>query len=282
LKPPKLDPSLPYALVGTTRIRYEAAGPADGPPVLFLCGITVPLETFNANFRFLADAGLRVYRFDYPGRGWSDRPRVPVSHLDDFAASAVGLLDALGETRPVALVGLSMGGAVAAVLADRWPRRFGPVAFIDPLFFPLKLHGLRRLLVLPLVGDLVLGLAGRALLLKSQRSDFHDPEAGLRFRPWYLAPFAKPGLPQATLATWRTLENCDISAPFARLSASGRRFLVIWGTEDTTIPFALHEELRVLLGPSEFLPVPGAGHVPHWEKPEVVNQALLQFLTPKS
>jgi len=277
LKRSEPDPSLPYALVGTTCVRYEAAGPADGPPVLFLCGITVPLETFDANFRFLAEAGLRVYRFDYPGRGWSDRPRVPVSHLDDFAASAVGLLDVLGETRPVALVGLSMGGAVAAVLADQWPQRFGPVAFIDPLFFPLKLHGLRRLLVLPVVGDLVLGLAGRPLLLKSQQSDFHDSEACRRFRPWYLAPFAKPGLPQAILATWRSLESWDISAPFARLSASGRRFLVIWGIEDTTIPFALHEELRVLLGPSEFLPVPGAGHVPHWEKPEVVNPRLLNF-----
>ena len=101
-------------------------------PVLFLCGLTVPLETFDGNFQALADAGLRVYRFDYPGRGLSDRPEQVPYDLDFFVESSLALLEALSENRPAGLVGLSMGGAVAATLASRYPNRFGAVALIDP------------------------------------------------------------------------------------------------------------------------------------------------------
>ena len=55
---------------------YELAGPADGQPVVFLNGYSVPHYLWDHTFQPLADAGFRVLRFDHFGRGWSDRPNV--------------------------------------------------------------------------------------------------------------------------------------------------------------------------------------------------------------
>lgn len=264
------------ALSDGTQVRYEAAGPAEGAPVLFLCGITVPLETFDRNFGFLADQGLRVYRFDYPGRGQSDRPRGAYD-LDFFAHAALTFLDAVGERRPVSLVALSMGGAVAARLAAGWPERVAKIAFVDPLFFALRRPWHQKLLWLPVVGEVVFALGGRRILVGGQATDFEDPAAHDEFIPHYRRSFDKPGFPSAVLATLRSAGRWTVTPNFVGL-AERRPVLLIWGKADKTIPYALGEELRALVGPCRFHPVEGAGHVPHWEKPDAVNPVLGEFL----
>jgi pimeloyl-ACP methyl ester carboxylesterase len=42
-------------------------------------------------------------------------------------------------------------------------------------------------------------------------------------------------------------------------------------------PFSLNEVVRPLIPPAEFHPIPDAGHVPHLERPEVVNPLLIDF-----
>lgn len=263
-------------LADGTRVRYEARGPVDASPVLFLCGITVPLETFDRNFGALADQGLRVYRFDYPGRGLSDRPRAAYD-LEFFARAAVAFLDALGEHRPVSLVGLSMGGAVAARMAAGWPGRVARLALVDPLFFTLRSPWHHKLLWLPLVGEVTFGLAGRVLLATGQASDFADQSAYRDFLPHYRRSFQRRGFSRAVLTTLRSTPRWTVTPAFVGLGQS-HRVLLIWGTQDRTIPYDLAAELRTLMGPCEFLAVEGAGHVPQWERPESVNPALARFL----
>jgi len=259
-----------------TRVRYEVAGPVDGNPVLFLCGITVPLETFDRNFGYLVDEGLRVYRFDYPGRGHSDRPRAPYD-LDFFARAAVSFLDAVGERRPVSLVGLSMGGAVAGRLAAGWPTRVDRVALVDPLFFTIRRLWHQKLLWLPLVGELAFGLAGKSILTAGQGSDFEDKTAHLDFMPHYCRSFDRPGFPQAVLVTLRSAGRWTVTPHFVGLGER-HRVLVIWGTKDRTIPYVLGQELKALVGRCTFVTIEGAGHVPQWERPDEVNPALGRFL----
>ena len=54
--------------------------------------------------------------------------------------------------------------------------------------------------------------------------------------------------------------------------------LLVWGEQDQTVPFALSGPVREALGAHRFLPVADAGHLPHLERPEVVEPALLAFL----
>jgi pimeloyl-ACP methyl ester carboxylesterase len=54
--------------------------------------------------------------------------------------------------------------------------------------------------------------------------------------------------------------------------------LLVWGREDHTVPFAYSADLRAAMPQVEFHAVEGCGHIPHYEKPEVFNPILLNFL----
>lgn len=123
------------------RLAYESFGPADGPLVLLIAGLGVQLYFWPESLcRALAGAGLRVVRFDNRDVGCSCRfddarrfrdlfaavqrgEAVELAYtLDDLAADAAGLLEALGADS-AHVVGASMGGAVAQLLAIHYPRR---------------------------------------------------------------------------------------------------------------------------------------------------------------
>ena len=53
---------------------YETAGPDTGRVVVLAAGFSVPAYIWDSLYQRLADSGFRVLRYDYYGRGWSDRP----------------------------------------------------------------------------------------------------------------------------------------------------------------------------------------------------------------
>lgn len=124
-------------------IEYESFGDPGAPPILLIMGLGMQLLGWPDPFcERLAAAGFRVIRFDNRDIGLSQKveeagvPRMgrvvirallglPVRApylLDDMARDAAGLLEALGI--PAAhVVGASMGGMIAQVLAARHPER---------------------------------------------------------------------------------------------------------------------------------------------------------------
>ncbi|MCX5728629.1 MAG: alpha/beta hydrolase, partial [Nitrospirae bacterium] len=56
--------------------------------------------------------------------------------------------------------------------------------------------------------------------------------------------------------------------------------LVIWGEEDRVFPIAAGEELHQTIKGSRFIRIPKAGHIPQWERPDLVNQELIAFIQP--
>jgi hypothetical protein len=59
---------------------YETAGPDTGRVVVLAAGFSVPAYIRDSLYQRLADSGFRVVRYDYYGRGWSDRPRGGAVH----------------------------------------------------------------------------------------------------------------------------------------------------------------------------------------------------------
>ena len=101
----------------------DEQGPSDGDPVLLLAGADSPgFRWTGAVVDPLVAAGHRVIRYDHRDCGRSSRiaPSDPYL-LIDLAGDVVALLAALGIER-VHLVGRSMGGTVAQVLALDHPR----------------------------------------------------------------------------------------------------------------------------------------------------------------
>jgi pimeloyl-ACP methyl ester carboxylesterase len=119
-------------------IEYETFGDPQGAPLLLVAGLGVQMLSWDDEFcELLAGRGFCVIRFDNRDCGLSTSmdaagpPDVaaalsgnarPAYRLDDMAADAAGLLDALGI--PAAhVVGASMGGFIAQLVALNHPEK---------------------------------------------------------------------------------------------------------------------------------------------------------------
>jgi 3-oxoadipate enol-lactonase len=96
---------------------YQIDG--EGEPLLLLNGIAMSVASWEAIARPLAEH-YRVVRFDFRGQLLS--PGEPPTDVLEHAVDVVGLLDELAIER-AHLVATSFGGAVALLVAARWPER---------------------------------------------------------------------------------------------------------------------------------------------------------------
>ena len=118
--PDQLRRSLPGSFItlsaGVTY--YELAGQLDWSLVVLIHGLSVPSYIWEPTFKALARAGFCVLRFDLFGRGYSDRPKAAYT-LTFFVNQLCELLETLNLRQSLSVVGLSMGGPVAADFALR-------------------------------------------------------------------------------------------------------------------------------------------------------------------
>ena len=101
-----------------------AAGPADGPPVLFVHGWNAQAEFFAPLILACIRQGLRCYAFDMPAHGQTrDANPKPTSTLVEWVETLIALTRALGVAEWNSIVAHSFGAlAVAFASGPRpWP-----------------------------------------------------------------------------------------------------------------------------------------------------------------
>jgi pimeloyl-ACP methyl ester carboxylesterase len=124
-------------------IEYEAFGRPSDPALLLIMGFSAQLTMWPVKFcEGLAAKGFYVIRFDNRDIGksthlshlgtpniaetmaalMSGKPANAPYQLDDMAADAVGLLGALGIDK-AHIVGASMGGMIAQIVAAKYPQK---------------------------------------------------------------------------------------------------------------------------------------------------------------
>lgn len=119
------------------RLGYvELDGHADAPPLVYLHGLgsCSPIY-FAASAADPVLAGRRVLMIDLLGFGMSDRPRSFTYTLADQADAVARGLDRLGVSG-ADMIGHSMGGGVATLLADRRPDLVGRLVLAEPSLHP--------------------------------------------------------------------------------------------------------------------------------------------------
>lgn len=250
------------------RVAYDVAG--DGPLVVCAPG----MGDLRSVYRFLApglvDAGYRVATMDLRGHGDSD---ATFSAYDDVAAATdlIALVEELGG--PAVLVGNSMSAGAAVWAAAEAPDLVAGLVLLGPF-------------VREIPTGLVQRLTGRLSLM----------------RPWgpaaWNAYYAKlyPGRPPADLnehrarireslrrpGHWRafvTTTHTSHAPAEARLGEVRAPALVVMGECDSDFPDPA-AEARLIAGRlnAQVVLVPGAGHYPQAEYPEVVVPAVVEFL----
>lgn len=254
--------------------RYEIAGPANGQVVVLAAGASVPYYIWYPTFKMLVDSGFRVLRYDYYGRGYSDRPDIAYNE-DLYVRQLAELLDSLQITGPINLAGLSFGGSVITSFTDRFPDRVKRLIYVDPAI--RRPHSVRVAMQIPVVRNVVALLNERSAA-EAQLSDFLHPT---RFPAWpvrYRPQLRYRGFRHAMLADYLDYAGLDQQPELDRLGKSDRPVLIIWGKQDSTVPITRSEQLRSAFPHSQFVVVDSAGHLPHWEQPRIVIPALLAFL----
>ncbi|MEV0980651.1 alpha/beta hydrolase [Streptomyces sp. NPDC049915] len=104
-----------------TDIAYDDQGPADtpGPPIVLLHGLAGHMGEWDDLIPLLLSDGHRVIRYDARGHGASTRTPADMTRAA-AVTDAVALIDRLGLP-PVTLIGQSLGGLTALLLAARHP-----------------------------------------------------------------------------------------------------------------------------------------------------------------
>ncbi len=254
---------------------FELGGPPEGRVVVLAAGLSVPYYIWDPSFKALVDAGFRVLRYDYYGRGYSDRPDIEYTH-DAIVGQLTELLDALHLTRPIDLVGLSFGGSVVTTFADRNPDRVRSLVYVDPAFrSPYEVPFLDRV---PWLWDFLVAIFEERWWADRQLGDFHQPE---RFPDWpdrYQVQIQYRGFRRAQLSTTLNNATFDQGSELKRVGQHPRPVLAIWGKEDNSVPFEFSAALLQAMPRARLVAVESAGHLPHWEQPDVVHPALIAFL----
>ena len=257
---------------------YELVNSEAQDTVVLVHGFSVPFFIYDPTFEFLTQSGLRVLRYDLFGRGFSDRPDTRYN-IDLYVRQLGDLLDALRFTRPVSLVGLSMGGTITATFTARFPERVDKLVLIDPAGAKtLPYARLLKLATMPLVGETLASLIRSDRLNNNIAGKFFDPEMVEHFQTRYVVQMQYKGFRHGILSTLRNhiLDSClDI---YQRVGKMDKPILLLWGRNDTTVPFQHSGILRAAMPNAQFHAFENCGHTPHYEKPEEVNTILLKFL----
>lgn len=245
-----------YLSLAGVRIYYEAHGtPQPGrPSVMLLHGGTAAGNTWVAQIPRLVEAGYHVIVPDFRAHGRSGDGSEALTY-DRLAADIVGIMNLL-QLAQAHLVGWSMGGAAALHVAVRHPER---VASLTLLGAPHSSEGLTDAMRERI--RTIDPWDWAPVVVEYYRAHAPDPAYWPRafekvrtlvLSPWRLEP--------------RALAGVDVPA------------LVIAGARDDVVPADHQQALVGMLPHADLLLVQEAGHFPHQERPEEVNQALIRFL----
>lgn len=260
------------ATIPALNVHYLEAGA--GPSVLFLHGWAAFKEIWWGTLRAIAPRFHGV-ALEWPGHGRSPAA-AEVERLGDLAALAARSAEALG-LHDVTVVGHSMGGRVAALLALEHPQLVARLVLVDAALDPAHLAGYtRRLLRLSEIerSIAVSQFIGRGFgrWLRPAPHDHHGGIVGPYLRRAYYNGLADPH----TLHRYVQALHADSIA--ARLPDIQQPTLVITGGRD---PLVLPRQARLaaaLIPNAQLAIIPRALHNPMDDRPADFYRVLLEFL----
>jgi pimeloyl-ACP methyl ester carboxylesterase len=266
--------------VGDVDLVVAEAG-AGGRPLLLVHGFTGAKEDFTEWLDPLAARGWHAVAPDHRGHGASSKPASDDAYSFTILANdMLGLADALGWER-FALLGHSMGGMVAQVMATQRPTRLtglvlmdtghGPVAGLDPDLAAAAVAIVRER-----------GMDDLIEIMKAHSSPLETPahQRLLAQRPGY-AEFGERKMRATSAHLYAAMTALFVSSPdrlaeLATLPAS-LPALVMVGDQDR--PFiAASERMTATIAGASMAVITDAGHSPQFENPDGWWSALTEFL----
>ncbi|WP_315900232.1 alpha/beta hydrolase [Qipengyuania aquimaris] len=273
------EPSQFLALADGREIHLRDEGPRDAPAIILLHGSNADLHTWQPWAEMLSE-DYRVIRYDQRGHGLTGPAPDDDYTLGGFVSDVTAVADEL-DLATFTLAGNSMGGWIAAGYAIEHPGRLDALVLVDASGAPVRREGGGNLAFtlagMPVIGDVMSQLLPRSLIARSlsqsvSNQDIVTDEAIDRY--WEMARY--PGNRSATRKRFsvpRTVYDAE--------TISGVRVptLVMWGKEDTLVPYAAGQWYAEHLPDATLVAYDGIGHIPMEEAPERSATDLMVWLS---
>ena len=220
----------------------------------------------------LADRGWRIIVPELRGfgGGLSDPP---ATSIDDYAGDTIDLLDKL-HIKDAVICGLSMGGYVTFAMFGRAPTYFRGMVLADTRADADSAEAVEnRKKMQQLVREKGQGAVADALLPKLLC------DATFKTRPEVVDSIRRQITGSSVesivgaLTAMMTRPDSVGTLPSIRIPAQ-----IIVGAEDAIMPPPIAEVMHKGISSSEFVVIPGAGHMANMEQPALFNEALGRFL----
>lgn len=225
---------------------YRVAG--TGPPIVCLHGLWNSSAVWKRALDLFSPR-YRLYAPDLPGHGQTP-PRLPW-RLREVAAMLAAWMRAL-EMPPATLVGHSMGGALAILLAAAEPQMVNRLVLVNAIGVPLQ-H--------PFLRTLTRAGQGMANHQNARYTSRYGDSRRLQ-----------------SLARWQATHEvveCDLR-PDLRLIRCPT--LIIWGIRDPLLPAQSAVALQRSIQGAELVMLPNVRHHPARQVPDAFDAILEQFL----
>ncbi len=263
-------------------IEYDTFGISGRPVALLIMGLGAQMTLWPVEFcEALVDRGFHVIRFDNRDIGLSskfDQAGIPdmaammmavmtgkkpdtAYSLDDMATDAIGLLDALGIDQ-AHVVGASMGGMIAQVVAATYPSRVRSLTSImsttgNPAIPPAQPEAMAVLTNRPTTTDtdsLVAFLVNAARVIGSPAYPANEDRLITRVRADLARSYSPTGYMRQMAAI---IASGDRRAHLATITAPT---LVIHGDADPLVSVEGGRDTAANITGAELKIIPGMGH----------------------
>ncbi|KAG8746990.1 hypothetical protein FRC10_002789 [Ceratobasidium sp. 414] len=271
------------------RVKYWLSGPEEGKRVVLIHGLSMPSLIWKPVADQLAKTGFRVLVYDLYGRGYTEAPDARSTNYDAelYVTQLALLLQAVGW-RKTRVVGLSMGGAIAAAFVSQFPWLVeSNVAFIasvgvmegslvTPISYWFGSAAFQRL-IHSSIGKLLYTPSpppptASALSSSEQLSKDLQTLVGLQ-------TFILPGYTAAVAASVHVGPLRGLEKAFERVGKlKHMKVQLIWGTKDAIVSYKYAGKIKALIPHAELVTLDGAGHDLCVSHSDAVAEALIKFL----
>ncbi len=270
------------------KIQYTVRG--EGKPLLLIHGFGASIGHWRKNIPVLAEAGYRVFAIDLLGFGGSDKAALDYTlelwaqQLRDFWQEHI--------QQPTVFIGNSIGGLISLQTITEYPEVAAGAVLINcagglnhrpeelnPLL-GFVMGSFTKLVSSPITGKFIFDNIRQKRRIRNtlyqvycDRQAVTDELVELLYEP-----SCDPGAQQVFASV---LTAPPGKTPNELLAKLQHPLLILWGEDDPWTPITgakVYQDLVATNPNVEFYPIAKAGHCPHDEKPEIVNELILKWL----
>lgn len=232
------------------------------------------INSLGTDFRIWEDVAndLRqfgsILMFDNRGHGLSD-VIANTNGLNDFAEDLLALLDALSLSKCI-LIGLSVGGMIAQVVANRKPHLVEKLVLCDTR------HKIGNAQIwndrISAVKQSGISAISEGVMQRWFSEKFRNKEA-IRVAGYKNMLERMPIL--GYIQTCEAIRDADLTEIAKKIAIQS---LCIVGSEDKSTPPEEVKQLSELISGSKYEVIEGSGHIPCVDNPKVLSKLIIDFI----